>query len=67
MYKHGYYLAPSQSLSRKQIETILPLCKPLFIVNVRVKGLLKLYRSTKTKRVMSKSGHGTCIARLYKR
>ena len=46
---------------------LLPLCKPLFIVNVRVKGLLKLYWSIKTKRLTSKSGRGTCITRLYKR
>ena len=26
-----------------KLRHILPLCKPLFIVNVRVKGLLKLY------------------------
>ena len=31
-----------QSLSRKQIKTKLMLCKPLFIVHVRVKGLLKV-------------------------
>ena len=29
-YKHRYYLVPPQSLSRKQIKTILTLCKPLF-------------------------------------
>ena len=65
--QHRYYLAPPQSLSRKQINTILPLCKPLFIVNVRVKSLLKLHWSTKTKHVTSKSGRGTCITRLYER
>ena len=48
-------------------KTILALCKPLFIVNVRVKGHLKLYWSTNTKRLTSKSGRGTCITRLYKR
>ena len=54
--------------SRKQIKTTiyLPLCKPLFIVNVRVKGLLKFYWSTKPKRLTSKSGRGTCITKLYR-
>ena len=42
IYKHCYYLAPLQSLLRKQNKTILMLCKPLFIVHVRVKGLLKV-------------------------
>ena len=31
---------PPQSLLRKQIKTKLMLCMPLFIVHVRVKGLL---------------------------
>ena len=42
IYKHGYYLAPLQSLSRKQIKTILTLCKPPFFVNVRAKGIFKI-------------------------
>ena len=41
-YKCPYYLAPPQSLSRKQIKTKLMLCKPLFIVHERVKGFLKV-------------------------
>ena len=41
-YKHHYYLAPSQSLSRKQIKTKLMLCKPLFIIYKRIKGFLKV-------------------------
>ena len=41
-YKHRYYLAPPQSLSKKQIKTKLMLCKPLFIVHGRVKGFLKV-------------------------
>ena len=36
------YLVPLQSLPRKQIKTILTLSKPLFIINVRVKGLFKV-------------------------
>ena len=40
--KHRYYLASLQSLLRKQIKTILALCKPLFIINVGVKGVLKV-------------------------
>ena len=43
------YLAPSQRLSRKQIKTILTLCKPLFIVNVRVKALFKVMLEYKNK------------------
>ena len=42
MYKCWYYLAPSQSLLRKQIKTKLMLCKLLFIVHGRVKDLLKV-------------------------
>ena len=38
----SYYLASPQSLSRKQIKTKLMLCKPLFIIHVRVKGLFKV-------------------------
>ena len=34
------YLAPPQSVARKQIKTKLILCKPLFIVHGRVKGFL---------------------------
>ena len=34
-------MAPAQSFSRKQIKTKLMLYKPLFIVHVRFKGLLK--------------------------
>ena len=45
-YKFRYYLAPlqclSSKLSRKQNKTILMLCKPLFIVHARVKGLFKV-------------------------
>ena len=37
-YKHRYYLAPPQSLSRKQIKTKRMLCKPIFIIHGRVKG-----------------------------
>ena len=37
-----HYLVPPQSLSQKQIKTILRLCKPLIIVNVRVKSLFKV-------------------------
>ena len=54
MYKHRYYLAPPQSLSRKQIMTILPLCKPLFIVNVRVKGLKVILEYTNEARHVEK-------------
>ena len=39
---HVRYLVPPRSLSRKQIKTKLMLCKPLFIVHVRVKGLFKV-------------------------
>ena len=35
-------IAPLQSLPRKQIKMILTLCKPLLIVNVRVKDLFKV-------------------------
>ena len=42
-YEHSYYLAPPQSLSRKQMKTNLKLCKPLFIVDGRVKRLFKIY------------------------
>ena len=35
-YKRHYYLAPPQSLLRKQIKTKLMPCKPLFIVHGRV-------------------------------
>ena len=41
-YKCCYYLVPLQSLSRKQIKTELMLCKPLFIIHFRVKGLFKV-------------------------
>ena len=41
-YKCHYYLAPPQSLSRKQIKTKLTLCKPFFIIHGRVKGFLKV-------------------------
>ena len=34
------YLAPPQSVSRKQIKTKLMLCKPLFIIHDRVRGFL---------------------------
>ena len=37
-YKHHYYLAPPQSLWRKQIKTKLMLCKPLFIVQAELKA-----------------------------
>ena len=40
------YLAPPQSLSRKQIKTKLMLCKPLFIVHGRVKGFSKVICTT---------------------
>ena len=72
MYKSHYYLAPPQNLLRKQNKAILMLCKPLFVVHVRVKGLYKLileckiYWSTKTKHLNSKRGHGTCMAQLFK-
>ena len=46
-YKH--YLVPPWSLSRKQIKIKLMLCKPLFIVHVRVKILFKLILQYKTK------------------
>ena len=36
------YLAPPQSVSRKQIKTKLMLCKPLFIVHGRVKDFLSV-------------------------
>ena len=42
IYKHCYYLAPPQSLLRKQNKTVLMLCKPLFIIHVRVKGFFKV-------------------------
>ena len=38
IYQHSYYLVPPQSLSRKQIKSILTLCKPLFIVHGRIKA-----------------------------
>ena len=41
-YKRHYYLAPPQSLSRKQIKTKLMLCKPLFIIHGKFKGFLKV-------------------------
>ena len=63
-YKRHYYLAPPQSLSRKQIKTKLMHCKPIFIIQGRVKDFLKLYYSTKTKHLSYKSGHVTCITRL---
>ena len=63
------YLVPPQSLSRKQIKTELMLCEPLFIVRGRLKGFLKVIATTVQKRssehLHCKSGHGTCIARLY--
>ena len=40
--KCRYYLAPPLCLLRKQIYTKLILCKPLFIVDIRVKGFLKV-------------------------
>ena len=46
-YKHHYHLAPPQSLSRKQIKTKLMLCKPLFLIHGRVKGLLKVIQQYK--------------------
>ena len=48
-YKGCYYLVPQQSLSRKQIKTKLMLCKPLFILHVRVKGFLKVILQYKNK------------------
>ena len=39
--------APLGNLLRKQINTKLMHCEPLFIIHGRVKGLLKLYWSTK--------------------
>ena len=42
----SHYLAPPQSLSRKQIKTTLMLCKPLFIVHGRVKVLLTVIHTT---------------------
>ena len=44
-YKRHYYLPPPQALLRK-IKTKLMLCKPLFIIHGRIKGLLKLYNYT---------------------
>ena len=51
-YKRCYYLAPPQSLSRKQIKTKLMLCKPLFITHGRVKGFLKLILQYKNEEPM---------------
>ena len=65
-YKYRYYLAPPQSLSRKQIKTMLTLCKLLFIVNVRVKGLLKVILEYKNEASQLENGRGTFITRLYK-
>ena len=48
-YKHCYYLALPQNLSRKQIKTKPMLCKPLFIVHGRVKGFLKVILQYKNK------------------
>ena len=41
-YKHRYYLASPQILSRKQIMNKLILYKPLFIIHERVKAFLKV-------------------------
>ena len=49
-YKCRYYLAPPQSLSRKQIKTKLMLCKPLFIVHGRGKGFLN-YTTVQKQRI----------------
>ena len=38
-----------QSLSRKQIKAKLMLCKPLFIIQGRVKGFLKVIQQYKNK------------------
>ena len=40
--RSGNARLPPQSPSRKQVKMILTLCKPLFIVNARVKGLFKV-------------------------
>ena len=48
-YKRPYYLAPPQSLSRKQIKIKLMLCKTLFIVHGRVKDFLKVILQYKNK------------------
>ena len=45
-----YYLAPPQSLSRKQIKAKLMLCKPLFFAHRRVKGFLKVTKNLKFKK-----------------
>ena len=45
-YKGGYYLAPPQSLLRKQIKTKLMLCKPLFIVHGRIKGFTTVQKQS---------------------
>ena len=48
-YKRYYYLVPPPSLSRKQTKTKLMLCKPLFIIYDRVKGLCKVILQDKNK------------------
>ena len=62
-----YYFAPPQNLSRKQNKAILTLCKPLLSFMSELKAFITLYCSAKTNRLSSKSGHGICITRLYKR
>ena len=42
MYKGRYYLVPLQNLLRKQNKAVLMLCKPLFVIHVKVKGLYEL-------------------------
>ena len=43
MYKHRYHLVPPQAKPfKKQTKNKLMYCKPLFVVLVRVKGLLKV-------------------------
>ena len=50
MYKHCYYLVPPQAKPfKKQTKSKLMLCKPLFNVHVRVKGLYKVILEYKNK------------------
>ena len=55
-----------RSLLRKQIKTKLMLCKPLFVVHVKVKGLFKVILQYKMKLLSFKSGCGTRIKRFHK-
>ena len=61
LHNANYYLAPTQSLSRKQIKTKQMLCKPLFIIIGRVKGFLKVILQYKNEAPPLKKWRGTYI------